>query len=307
MKLFVLALLVLTSTALAEETAAPNVAVTTLEPRAFGYFVGDILRREIHIAVPGSYALDKASQPAPGRLNYWLDLRAVDIDETESVGLRRYRLGLDYQTFYVPLSPAPLTAPGLKLRFSNAVGDAVEADIPSFNFVMAPLREIQPEKPEEGPAGYLKPDTVPQKLSTLRSRIAFGIGASCALVGLGLLAYHRAWWPFRARPQRPFTQAARVIKNRTEQHDLETYRAGLIELHRAFDLSAGRRVLADDVPGFLSEHREFQPLGEDISQFFATSRRVFFSNDMEGAARAMPFDSVIKLGSRLGEAERRAA
>jgi mxaA protein len=269
--------------------------------------VGDTFRRQIDITVPDSYALDKASQPAPGRLNYWLDLRAVDIEESPSSGMRRYRLGLDYQTFYVPLSPAPLTVPGLKLRFSSAGGPALEADIPRFNFVMAPLREIQPEKPDEGPTGYLKPDAIPQKISTISNRIGFGAGALAALLGFCLLAYHRAWWPFRARLHRPFTQAARVIKFNATKDDLEAYRTGLLTLHRAFDLSAGHRVLAEDVPVFLSEHREFQPLEEDIERFFTNSRRAFFGNDMAGAARVMPFASVAKLGSRLGEAERRAA
>lgn len=308
MKLFLLAMLAFSSAAAAQEAAPPNLSVVTIEPRSFGYFVGDTFRRDIDMTVAAPYRLEHASQPSPGRLNYWLDLRGVKVAETESSGLRRYRLSLDYQTFYVPLSPAPLTVPGLTLRFSDADGNAADAEVAPFKFVMAPLREIQPERPDEGPSGYLKPDAVPKKVSTLESRIAFGIGSLAALIGLALLAHHQAWWPFRARPQRPFTQAARTIKRRSaHDDDLENYRAGLIELHRAFDVSAGRRLLAEDVPGFLAEHREFQPLKEDISRFFATSRRAFFGNDVRGAAKVMPFDSVAKLGSRLGEAERRTA
>jgi mxaA protein len=87
--------------------ASQAVSVRTVEPRGFGYFVGDIFRREVELVVPEAYRLDKASAPAPGRLNYWLDLRAVDLSETNASGARRYRLSLDYQTFYVPLSPTP--------------------------------------------------------------------------------------------------------------------------------------------------------------------------------------------------------
>lgn len=300
-------MLVFTSAAAAQDASSPNISVGVIEPRSYGYFVGDVFSRVVDVSVASAYKLDQASQPAPGRLNYWLDLRDVNVAETESSGLRHYRLTLDYQTFYVPLSAAPLAVPGLTLRFSDAEGHAVTAEVPPFKFVMAPLREVQPEQPEEGPDGYLKPDAVPRKVSTLTSRIAFGIGALTALIGLILLAYHRAWWPFRARPQRPFTQAARAIKTRSLHDDIENYREGLLELHRAFDRSAGRRLLAEDVPIFLVEHREFQPLEDDISRFFETSRRAFFGSDLEGAAQVMPFDSIATLGSRLGEAERRAA
>jgi mxaA protein len=306
-RLILLAMLVVASMASAQDAPPPNISVGVSEPRSYGYFVGDTFSRIVNVSVASPYKLDQASRPAPGRLNYWLDLRDVNVTETEASGLRRYRLSLDYQTFYVPLSPAPLTVPGLTLRFSDADGNAVEAEVPPFKFVMAPLREVQPEQPEEGPDGYLKPDVVPRKVNTLPSRTAFGIGAMISLISLILLVYHRSWWPFRARPHRPFTQAARAIRTRATHDGLETYRDGLLELHRAFDRSAGRRLLAEDVPGFLAEHREFQPLEQDISRFFETSRRAFFSSDLEGAARIMPFDSIATLGSRLGEAERRAA
>jgi mxaA protein len=84
-------------------------------------------------------------------------------------------------------------------------------------------------------------------------------------------------------------------------------RESLLDLHRAFDASAGRRVLAEDVPFFLARHQVFKPLASDISRFFATSRRAFFGNDLNGATEDMPLAEVATLGKRLGEAERRAA
>jgi mxaA protein len=127
------------------------------------------------------------------------------------------------------------------------------------------------------------------------------------LLALALLAYHQAWWPFRLRPERPFTRAARAIKERLAEDGLGGYRDGLLDLHRAFDVAAGHRLLAEDVPEFLSRHHEFQPLAGEITRFFATSRRAFFGNDLAGAAKVMPFKTIGELGSRLGDAERRAA
>jgi mxaA protein len=167
---------------------------------------------------------------------------------------------------------------------------------------------VVPEKPEAGPAGYLKPDAAPRLLSTLNARVAFGAGAALALLALILLAYHYAWWPFRMRPARPFTAAARAIERaRARDASLAGYRAGLLDLHRAFDAAAGRRLLAEDVPEFIASHSEFLPLQEDIDRFFATSRRVFFGNDVEGAAKALSIDALSMLGARLGAVERRSA
>jgi mxaA protein len=305
-RIFVLGLASLASALAA--AAAPAISLSIVEPRGFGYFVGDVFQREIDVTVAEPYRLDKASVPAPGRLNYWLDLRAVDLTETGASGARHYRLRLDYQTFYVPLSPAPLTVPPFTLRASAQGESAVETEVPPFTFVMAPLREVAPEKPEEGPSGYLKPDAVPRPLGTLNARIALGIGGAISALALLLLAHHYAWWPFRARAERPFTQAARAIdKQLAQDAGLAAYRAGLLDLHRAFDKAAGHRLLAEDVPDFLASHGEFRPLKEDITRFFATSRQVFFANDLEGAARAMPFEAVASFGARLGAAELSAA
>jgi mxaA protein len=287
--------------------AAPEIALATIEPRGFGFFVGDVFRREIDVTVTEPYRLDKASLPAAGRLTYWLDLRAVSLEESTSSGTHRYRIGLDYQNFYVALAPTRVVVPGVTLKFTDG-NDSVDAEVPPLGLVVAAIREIQPEAPEGGPAGYLRPDAVPGLVKTGRARTLLAWSGAGLLLGLLLLAFHNAWWPFRARPSRPFTRAARAIRLRAAQETgLETYRASLIDLHRAFDASAGRRVLSEDVPEFLAGHAAFRPLGGDIAKFFASSRRAFFGNDAQGAADTMPLPSVIELSAKLGAAERRAA
>lgn len=300
-------MLVLFATPLAaQEQASPTVSVRTVEPRGFGYFVGDLLRREVLVTVAEPYSLESASQPSPGRINYWLDLKSVDVSQHAVHGGTQYRLSLVYQTFYVPLSPTPEALPPFTLRFSDGDKTAV-AEVPPFTFVMAPLREVQPEQPEEGPVGYLRPDAVPGYVSTRKSQIQLWAGLAIMLIALGLLAYHQAWWPFRGRPARPFTRAARALGRLSHAPDMEAYRTGLLDLHRAFDASAGRRLLAEDVPDFLAAHDEYRPLAGEITQFFESSRRAFFGNDVAGAAAAMPLRKVASLGAELSAAERRVA
>lgn len=300
------ALLLLATPPAAQDSPSLSVSVTTAEPRGFGYFVGDVLTREVTVTMADPLRLEKASQPVPRRLSYWLDLRSVAIDETAEQGHARYRLKLVYQTFYVPITPTLRTLPAQTLRFADG-DEVVTAEIPSFSFVMAPLREVKPSSPAEGPEGYLRPDVVPHVSPTRDSRIGFGAGLLISLAALALYAYYAARWPFRRRPERPFTQTARTLRRLEHKPDGNAYRSGLIDLHRAFDQTAGQRLLAEDVPHFLATHAQFQPLAPEIKRFFTISRQAFFGNNSSGAAKAMPLSAVAVLGSALGEAERRAS
>lgn len=303
---FLLALLLSTPALAADEPASPILSVGTVEPRGFGYFVGDVLTREVQVDVAEPYVLEAASRPKPGRLSYWLDLRSVEVDDREEAGKTSYRLKLVYQTLYVPLSPTERYLPAIDLRFKDAENVAV-AKVSPFKFIMAPLREVIPEMPAEGPEGYLKPDAKPQPVSTRRDRILFGVGLGLTALALILLAYDRAWGPFRARPDRPFARAARRLRSLVRSDSDEAYREGLLDLHRAFDASAGRRVLAEDVGGFLESHAVFRGQACEIGRFFAASRQAFFANDVSGAEKAMPMPAIAALGAELSAAERRGA
>lgn len=43
--------------------------VEVVDPRAFGYVIGDTLRREVHLSLRAGYQLENASLPKAGRLN----------------------------------------------------------------------------------------------------------------------------------------------------------------------------------------------------------------------------------------------
>jgi mxaA protein len=283
---FVLALLLAGAMAwvmVVQAAVAAEPKVRLEPPREHGWWIGDVLTARAWISVDGDGAPDPASLPHPGALDYWLDLRAVQITKAgDEGGLARYQMDLTYQTFYAPLEPKRLTIPPLAVAFSGERG-SWRVEIPAWTFVTSPLREIlAPSKPEAmAPASPLNSvDPVPL---VVRAGAAGGVG----LLALLVLLWHRGIWPFTRR-SRPFGQAARALKGgRWRRGTPVAPRAACVLLHRAFDDTLGRRMLADDISFFLSAHPDFAALEADIRAFHRASRALIYGEVNEGAAEGV--------------------
>jgi mxaA protein len=282
---------------------AQTATIQPLTPRPFGYFVGDVIRHEIIITAPPDYELLVASLPAIGPSAYWLDLVDVKLDEIRSRIAKRYRLRLAYQNFYVALDSRTLQIPSFSLAFVRGAS-RIEAAVPAWPFEVSPLREVQPAA-QEKPADYLRSDRLPP-LTDLHIRrmivAAFGIAT---LLAINLLAYQIAWWPFRKRLGRSFTNASRKIRGELgSQAGTQPYLDALLRLHRAIDKKDGQRVFAEDLPNFLERHPEFRRENDALTRFFAVSRKAFFGDDPVQAKVELPPADFIKLAERLAAAER---
>lgn len=296
--LLITALLYGHSTALGEVRS-----VELRAPRAFGYFAGDSVRLEAIIVTDRDTRLNLASLPQPRALRPWLDLRAVASDEEEAgPGERRIRLRFDYQLLDAPVEATERIIPSVTVKFDTA-GGLADAVVPESRVLIAPLRGALP-----GAVPELMPDIAARPASLgvhVRGTAASGSGA---VLALALLAYHRAWWPFRSRKARPFTAAARAIRRLASGARSDgSYRDSLLALHRAFDAAAGKRLFADDIDGFLERHPEYRPARHEIAQFFAASRWAFYGSDIAGASEAHPIEAVSALSLRMSRLERRAA
>jgi mxaA protein len=216
-------------------------------------------------------------------------------------------LALSYQTFYAPLDTRRLMIPAFKLKISGT-RDA-EITVPEFGFVTTPIRQLFADKGQSSDtATKLRPDSPTPRVPTGAVRTAMLTSGVTAVAALVALAWINAWWPFHQRPARPFTQAARFLRSNTRRLDDATgYRVALLKLHRAFDIAAGRRVLADDIGVFLGQHPEFAPFRADVERMFASSRQAFFANEVDRAREMMPLSALTRLGDRLGAAERGVA
>jgi mxaA protein len=280
-------------------------SVKLFTSRAFGYFVGDIVRSEVDVVVDKDVSLLPASVPQPGRLNSWLELIASRVEESSTKDTRFYRLYFDYQNFYPALDSRALEIPGFTLSFISG-GRTVSAQVPAWSFLISSLREVLPA-PKASGADYMQPDASPRGTDLRRDRSAtFGFLAAC-LVALGFLAHHLAWWPFGAGPKRPFTAAAKrvhMLFNTSE--DEVSYREALLILHRAVDATAGHAVFAEDMPDFLERTPAFSPLEDQFSAFFRSSRRTFFADDFVAATADFSPRELSHLCERLAAIERAA-
>lgn len=272
-------------------------------PRAFGYFAGDMVHLEAVIVTDGETRLNLASLPHPRALRPWLDLRAVAFEEDKAAaGEKRFRLRFNYQLLDAPIEAAERIIPPVTVKFETAAGLA-DAVIPEWRVLMSPLRGALP-----GAVPELMPD-IAVRPASLGGRVRWmGAAAFGALLALGLLAHHHAWWPFRRRKARPFTAAWRAIRRLAGAEGTEnTYRDSLLALHRAFDAAAGKRIFATDIDRFLDGHPEYRPARHEIGQFFAASRQAFYGSDITGASEAHPVEAIYTLSLRLSQLERQGA
>ncbi|MFG1402976.1 nonribosomal peptide synthetase MxaA [Xanthobacter sediminis] len=284
---------------LAPVVAAADLTVRT--PRAFGYVLGDTLTLEALIRLDPGTRLDPASVPQPHRVSSWLDLVAVDVTpaptaETEGP----FRLRMTYQSFYAALEPRALEIPAVTLTVRDAAARR-ELIVPPFRFVTSPLRELAPST--GGNPLALQPDIPPSPFPLRPEAERAGLAAAVlALTGTGL-AVARGWRPF-CRRRRPFDAAARAIRRPGAPQDAAAYLSALVALHRAFDETAGRRLLAEDIADFLSRAPHLAERQADVARLFEASRIAFFGAGAEAAMARLSPPELIALATRLAQAER---
>lgn len=280
----------------------PIRAVQTLDTRAVGYTLGDRVPRSVVLRVNRDWQLQTAALPTPGPQTYWLELRALDVHERLEGEARVYRIDLDYQTFYAPIQALERSLPAFEVTVRRGEQTA-HARVPPLRFTMSPLREVRLSGGgEERTPAALRPDIEPGP-RPLRPALAALAGALAATAAFALaLAWHYARWPFAHRPARPFAQAAYRLRR-----PLPDYRDALRIVHRAFDATAGRRVLAEDAAALIDAQPRYAALAADIARFFAASRQAFFGSGDREAAALLPPAELSALVRRLAAAERRPA
>lgn len=270
-------------TAMAPATAAEPAAAQTVQPRAFGHVLGDVLTQRVRLQ-HGGRELEPAALPPADRVGLWLERRTPRI-EVDAEGGRW--LALDYQLINAPRAPTSAALPPLTLATTAGVALAV----PAWPLSIGPLT---PADASGLPA--LQPD----RPVALRPTATLERQLRLALVALaGVLAAWLGWWAqrqWREARRLPFAHACARLR-RLDSGDP----AAWLALHEAINRSAGRVVHAASLPRLFEDAPQWRPLQAELERFFAASNARFFG---EAAAGAPPL-SLRDLGRALRAIEKR--
>lgn len=280
-------------------------SVRIYDPRPIGYFAGDILERTFEIESSGGERIMPSSLPRQGLVTYWLEVRDVKTSSSMNGSRALHRVTLIYQTFYVSLDARKLMVPAVNVVLEGPQGTE-SVEVPAFTFTSSPLRVLFPEKTGETAETFLRPDPDVRTISFVaeRRRLIGWLGAT--FVVLGLLLHQMGWWPFHHRRSRPFTNSHRGVVRIFESGDggAQGYQDALLLMHRAFDETAGVRVLASDVDAFLERFGQYRTSRLAIDNLFEASRTAFFGGDARAAQAAFGAPMLLDLSRALAVAER---
>lgn len=237
-------------------------------PRDFGYTIGDRIEQRIMLSLGDPYRLMRESLPEAGRLDHWLALDPVRVEERTDDGGIVYRITLVYRIINLEPDVERLTLPSWRLRFSDGQG-RLGTSVPEWSFRVAWLSD--PARP----VSNLRPDRLPPRLPPPRFELA--AAGSGLLLALGLLGYRYGRLPFVSRG--PFDQALRELQRLPTPWDASRQRTALRVVHAAFDRAAGGTVLGERLDELFLRQPRLARQREPIADFFERSTALFFRPD----------------------------
>ena len=302
----------LVATAASALDAQPVLTATTVEPRAFGYQVGDVVSGTVRVHVPNGLMLDEASLPKPGARGKALELRSVVRSRAAEPGGSALELTLDYQVFLAPAQTRTLETPTVNLRFLGLPREQA-VRIEPWPVTVSPLAPAD-VSPRRG-LGELQPDAAPPLIATAAARWRLLAEGLAALLLLGYLAHVYIGAPWWARSQRPFNRAWHALRALPMDDAQSALRAAIQRLHAALNASAGEVVFEAGIDRFVSAQPRFRPVRDDLVAFLRMSSREFFAPgaasakaaDQQGDQQADPLPWLVAFCGRCRAAERGSA
>ncbi|QXP83521.1 hypothetical protein ABZN20_02390 [Methylococcus sp. ANG] len=274
----------------ANDGAAPA-RFESQDDHAATHTMGDLIVRDIVVSTGPGVHIDPASLPAPGAINEWAEIREVKTDSTDE----QTRVRVTYQVFHGVRGPETAELPPLRLRFEGA-GGSPDVEAPALPVSFMPL--IPPGIPDEKVVIRATRPAEPRPFSPYGQWLGFGLGLGG---GAGIyLLWLRGLLPMLAGPL-PFRRACRELQRLANQPS--PGRTACLILHRALNETAGEAVFGNRLEAFLERHPEFAGIRDELDEFFALSRGVFFAEAADGDAYAR----CLKLARRARQLERKSS
>lgn len=284
---------------LAADTTA--LRAITVEPRAFGYHVGDVVERAVVVHVPEGFVLDEASLPRPGARGKALELQSVSSRSESESGGTRVVLQLKYQVFMSPTEVRTLEIAPFSLGFKGEGRDqALRVD--AWPVTVSPLVPTE-VSPRQG-LGELRPDVAPPLIDTHPAQqrlLAYAVVLLLCLAYLAQVYVAMPWW---SRRKRPFANAWRQLSGLPAGSPSAEWRAAFQRMHEALNQTAGEVVFEHGVDRFVAAQPRYANLRADLLAFFQQSRHEFFA---EGEPAVNDGRWLVEFCRKCRDAERGAA
>ncbi len=256
-------------------------------PKAYGYFIGDVLLQRVQLTTADGLITPPALEDDQ-RIDTFLHLMPV----IETTAGNQQWLELRYQIINAPAQTQLISLPAL--TFTAANGD--QLTLPAWQFTVAPLTatdgESQPSAlPDRNARNLIRQHST----ATLRLSLA----ALAITAGLWLL-----WWLFRhfKDPHTlPFAKANRTIKRlpgATRDNEPNAW----IALHHAFNQVAGKTISGNSLPELFDAAPWLADHQSAIKEFYTASAERFFQ-----PAGKPPVIAVSDLCQSLQRTEKRQA
>jgi mxaA protein len=223
------------------------------QPRATGYFVGDLLTQRI--LVDGRVL---NTLPPPGRVNSWFERRKASV-QTDVSGHRW--LVVEYQILNAPSKLTTVTLPGWALA-------------PPASINISPLSP--PGTPVQVGTADLRVDHLAPQIPTEPIERAIQVSAGALVVTLLVWLAWNTWRNIRAQATQPFARALREMRTLDDDRAPQAWQI----LHRAFDRTAGRVIQIATLPTLFEHAPQLAPARAQIEAFFAQSNSLFFGTSL---------------------------
>jgi len=248
------------------QAQSPVVAELNItQPRPFGYVLGDIVERDVTLALQLPYTLDPTAPTAPPPANFWLERLEPQISVVHGPRTTTYTIAFRYQVtnFDPGITDVPVSHENLLYHEPN--GNTGQILVPAARVNLLPLLSQSAAEPQ--------PNDRPQPRSFEPTRaLGWGLLLAGALLALAQLNFDL----FTPSAVRPFRRACKQLRRLRAGTRASDYENALRVVHAAFNLTAGRTVFMESLERFFTEHARFVSEREPIEHFFSASRRFFY-------------------------------
>jgi mxaA protein len=258
--------------------------VSTVEPRAYGHTVGDVIARRVSIDVPSGYTLDESTLPPVGRHGVAIELRQLSRSQRSASTGSVLELVLTYQVFYSPREVRTLELPPLTLTFKGTLRPQ-DVRVESWPLTVSPLVPVD-VSPRRG-LGELQPDVPPPLVDVSGTRlrlIAYAALAAALVAYLAFVYFGLPWWSSQRRPFKQAWRSLKAMPSLSRAPSSDDRRAAFQRVHEALNQTAGEVIFEQSIDRFIGRHPRFADMRDDLRSFFKKSREEFFASSPEGSA-----------------------